>query len=707
MRLRRSRFIHTVRLSDKRALVINAVTQVRLTIDHELASLLEEFDEFQYLDEAVPILAKRFGYDQDTVLVCVSSLYEKKILTDRAPEEELADVASLLGELHGRDPEDLLDRHRRSLKEGSVPYWAVSASQGIDDQSGAKQRLNILLFGDCDVQMEVDFLRREAARRGIDLRVAATFPDDLGLAGEQAHDAIIIGALRLRNSIMLGSPADHDGDPSRLYCAEAHRILADLRGRTKAPILLDTLPEPTLQPLGFSDQGVHSHRNRFRMTNLALARLAETMADVYVVDIAAALGAVGSERMIDDGLVSFTHFGSPGWMLQRPESEKAAVHGLFPAMAPLAHLVDGNPYSREAVVARTHMDALAIVLGVDRKKCVIMDLDGVMWPGVLAETGTPFAWHPDLSGPFSYIGLYFGIHEALLALKRRGIVLAAVSKNDEATVRELWKYPDHYPRDRLVTPDDFVTWRINWEDKPQNILSIANELGFALDSFVFVDDNPIEREHVRRKIPEIEIWGEDLFSLRRTLLTDPRLQTPRMTEASGMRTELVKAQLNRSQLRNRLGDDVDFIASLNVTSAVERLEAGAAVDRLQELFERTTQFNTTNRKFSIAELLGLLDEPSAKLFILRVSDKFGDHGMVGGAVVQDSELVCFALSCRVIGLGVDKVFLTHILADLAATRDRLVGRLIETPRNIPARNLYRDHGFVAMGDGTWQKSLRP
>ena len=87
---------------------------------------------------------------------------------------------------------------------------------------------------------------------------------------------------------------------------------------------------------------------------------------------------------------------------------------------------------REAAIARAHVDTLVTVLGLGRKKCVIVDLDSMLWPGVLAETGAPFAWEPSMSGVFSFIGLYFGLHEALLCLKKRGIVLACVSKNDEA-----------------------------------------------------------------------------------------------------------------------------------------------------------------------------------------------------------------------------------------------------------------------------------
>ena len=243
-----------------------------------------------------------------------------------------------------------------------------------------------------------------------------------------------------------------------------------------------------------------------------------------------------------------------------------------------------------------------MALGLDRKKCVIVDLDGTLWPGVLAETGSPFAWDPAVSGAFSHIGLYFGLHEALLCLKRRGIVLACVSKNDEATVRELWKYPDHYPRQRLLTLDDFVTWRINWNDKVDNIRSIADQLGFALDAFLFIDDHPIERDRVRRRLSEVEVWGESPFGLRRALLDDPRLQLPRITAETAARTELVKAQLGREQFRAEALNEADYIASLNIQCSIERLGAGAALERIAELFQRTTQFNTTGRTFSAAEL---------------------------------------------------------------------------------------------------------
>ena len=654
MILRLSQFAHLLPVADGRVLVIHAATHMRLVADRELAEMIEFFREPRELSADGPGEA---GF---------AALIERGILTSKTPEEELAELTGELGLYSGREPVEALERFRRGVKEGVEAYWSAGAAMGVADLAGGGTPLEVLLFGDCDIQMEADFLRRDAAARGVDLRVAATFPDDLRLAAERKHDAIIVGALSARYAMTDPPQADDPAPPAAPYLAQARQIIEGLREHTAAPILIDNLPEPTVQPLGMADRGGYGHRNRFRLANVLLSDLADNYPDVHVVDVAAALGAIGAERLLDDGQVDFTHFGSPGWMLQRPEDEKSAVHHIFPDTAPLALEVGGDPYGREAVMAKAHVDALMIVAGVDRKKCVIVDLDGTLWPGVLAETGTPFAWSPEVSGPFSYIGLFFGLHEALLSLKRRGVLLACVSKNDEATVRELWKYESHYPRERLLTPDDFVTWRVNWTDKVENIRSIAAELGFALETFLFIDDNPVERENVRQRLPEVEVWGENLFGLRRRLLNDPRLQAPRVTEESAARTALTQAQLSRQKSRAETADGQAFLASLNVQTNIVRLEPGARLDRVEELFQRTTQFNATGAKFSALDLAHLILRDDASVFTVQVSDRFGDHGLVGAAVIDAGEITALALSCRVLGLGVEHSFLQAILDALSA-----------------------------------------
>ncbi|WP_428488359.1 HAD-IIIC family phosphatase [Rhodopila sp.] len=707
--MRRSAFVHLLDLAGASTLAIHAVTQMRVTVTSDVVRLIRWFDQPVELETALSELAEALGSDPATVRACALMLLERGILSDLTAEQEHQATTRVMTGVHGRDPTAELDRYRRSHMEGAHPYWAVEAPHALAGATGLRRRLDVLLLGDCDVQMEADFLRREAARRGVDLRAAASFASDIELARERRHDAIIIGALQARHAIVLGDPEHHNGDPARVYVEAVETLLKKLRAITAAPILIDGLPEPTVQPLGYADRGIHSHRNRFRRTNLALAQCAETFPDVHLVDVAAALGAAGSATLLDDGLVSFTHFGSAGWMLQRPANELAAVHHQFPDMQPLADHVGGDPYRREAVMARVHMDTLSIALALERKKCVIVDLDGVLWPGVLAETGSPFAWTPEIGGPNSYVGLYFGIHEALRMLRRRGILLACVSKNDEATVRALWQYQQHDPRHRLLRPNHFVSSRINWRDKAENIRSIAEELGFPLDDFLFVDDSARERERIRQTLPDVAVLGEDLFALRRILLTDPRLQPSRLTEEAAQRSELVKAQLDRSKLRASLVDESSFVASLAVVSTVEQLAVETAtpvvLDRIRELIARTTQFNATGRAFALAELRRLIDSGEGKVFILRMRDRLADHGLVGAAVVVAGEILNFVLSCRVIGLDGERALLAAIIDSARGQVPELLGRILATDRNIPVRHLYADNGFTDCGQGCWAMAL--
>lgn len=701
MLIRRSTYVHLTPLGEERVLIVHAISHLRLVVDREVADIVAWFETPRDMPGQIGELREGLTIDADTLAGCLASLMERGVLTAEDEAGEARAVAERLTELHGRDPGEALDQLRRQAGEGANPYWSVTSALGADDLGGAKShRWDVLLFGDCDLQMEADFLRRAAAARDVDLRVAASFPDDLRLASERPHQAIFIGALRSRHLVAKGSAADHGGDPAAVYVAEARHVIEGLRAHSDAPILIDGLPEPTVQPLGLADRGPHAHRNRFRAVNQGLEALAAQYSGVYVVDIAAALAAEGSGRLMDDGLVGFSHFGSPGWMLQRPASELAAVHGAFPDTAPLEALVGPDLYRREAVAAMAHMDFLAVVMGLDRKKCVIVDLDGTLWPGVLAETGAPFAWTPEISGHNSYIGLYFGLHEALKVLKARGILLACVSKNDEALVRELWTFPGHYPHDRLLTPDDFVTWRVNWEDKPSNIASIAEELGFALDAFVFIDDHPVERERVRQALPAVDVLGEDPFALRRILLTDSRFQMLSLTEESAARTDLVKAQLGRERQRAASGDD--FLASLEVVTTCERPTDGATLTRVAELFQRTTQFNTTGRTFSESELSR--HAQAGRVFVAHCRDRFGDYGLVAAAVVDGPEIAAFAMSCRVIGLGVEHQFLAFMLDVMADKHAEILARIVETARNGPVRHLYADNGFT-LADGAWRKAL--
>lgn len=181
MILTRSRFMHLLPLGEGRFLAIHAVSHLRLTVDADIARILDYFSQPRVMPGDMAPLVEALGYPQDLVLNTVANLMDRGLITDRSPEEELADIAAELSATHGRDPDALLEHYRRTRSEGTLPAWAAGEALGVQALKGGQKRLDILLLGECDIQMEADFLRREGERRGLDLRIAAGFVDDVGL----------------------------------------------------------------------------------------------------------------------------------------------------------------------------------------------------------------------------------------------------------------------------------------------------------------------------------------------------------------------------------------------------------------------------------------------------------------------------------------------------------------------------------------------
>ena len=202
MILRRSCLVHQLPVGQDRILIVHAVSHMRLPADREVDILLNYFAEPRRVPEDCAALMEIIPYSRDAIERAIAGLVERGVLTEKMPEEELAAIGAELAPTHGRDPGEILDHYRRQSQEGAKPYWAVSSAYDLNDLGTAAQRVDVLLFGDCDIQMEADFLRREATKRGIDLHVSATFPDDVRFASEHKHDAIFIGALRARHLII-------------------------------------------------------------------------------------------------------------------------------------------------------------------------------------------------------------------------------------------------------------------------------------------------------------------------------------------------------------------------------------------------------------------------------------------------------------------------------------------------------------------------
>ena len=331
---------------------------------------------------------------------------------------------------------------------------------------------------------------------------------------------------------------------------------------------------------------------------------------------------------------------------------------------------------------------LRTIRQIDQVKLVAVDLDDTLWRGVAAE---------DEDDQHRVEGWPLGIIEALQFLKKRGVLLAIVSKNDEARIAQRW---DEIMQGRLEL-DDFAVRRINWRPKADNLDEIIREVNVLPRSVVFIDDNPVERAAVKAAHPDVLVLEAHPYLIRRILLWAPETQVVGITEESARRTEMVRAQVERETDRKRMSRE-EFLASLNV--AVQMFEIAGTQDkkfpRALELINKTNQFNTTGRRWTRAECATAFAR-GTRFHAFEVQDRFTRYGLVGVAVVEEGRIDQFVMSCRVLGLDVEKAVVAALSARVQNGHD-LTARLETTDANLPCRDLYDRCGFKQQGNN-WIK----
>ena len=341
------------------------------------------------------------------------------------------------------------------------------------------------------------------------------------------------------------------------------------------------------------------------------------------------------------------------------------------------------------------------------RKCVVVDLDGTLWGGVVGEVG------PDgiQLGPAAPGIEFVDFQEALLNLTKRGILLAVCSKNNPDDVMPVLREHKHM----VLREEHFAAVRINWRNKAENLREIAEELNIGLDSLVFLDDNPVERELIRQMLPQvltIEL-PRDASQYRPTLENLSDFELLALTKEDEQRASQYRANRQRQALELSSGSLDDYLHSLEIRAEIARAE-GHHVPRLVQMLNKTNQFNTTTRRYQTPEIERFVASPDHRVYVLEVADRFGEHGLVGSAIVRRERdawrIDNVLLSCRVMGLSVETVLLKRIY-DAARLHDaaRLVGEFIPTAKNGPTADFYRRHGFQLAGevDGAQAWTLDP
>ncbi len=315
-------------------------------------------------------------------------------------------------------------------------------------------------------------------------------------------------------------------------------------------------------------------------------------------------------------------------------------------------------------------------------KIVICDLDDTLWRGVLAEDGIHLV---------GLEGWPLGLLEALLVLKKRGILLAIASKNEEKLIIQKW--PEIFGGHLRL--DDFVVRKINWKEKAENIDEILNEVHLLSSSALFIDDNPLEREKVQLAFPEMRVLGANHYTLRKILLWAPELQVPQITHESYQRTECLRKRIPQAKQGMNISRK-KFLDSLKLNMESLRIDSIEHPDfpRAYELLNKTNQFNTTGQRWRY-EQCRLFFEKKGFFDVFKVKDKFTNYGLVGIVVVKDYHLVQVVMSCRVVGLDLEKGMLVHVLNH--ANGHPLTANFIKTKSNLLCHTFFSDSGFLKNG----------
>lgn len=346
-------------------------------------------------------------------------------------------------------------------------------------------------------------------------------------------------------------------------------------------------------------------------------------------------------------------------------------------------------------------EALAALVGrIERpaRKLLALDCDNTLWGGVVGEDGIG-----GLQLGQDGLGAAFAdFQRAARCLSRQGTLLALASKNDEADV---WQVFDRHPG-MVLQRQDIAAHRVDWTEKADNLVAIAEELGLGLDSFVFWDDNPLERAKVREALPQVlvpEMPAEvtEWPRLLRELSDFTRFE---VTDEDRRKLDLYKARSRFVSALSGQRDRTAFLKSIGLRPSPVGIDV-ASVARAAQLSAKTNQFNLRIARRSAAELTAIAGDPRACAFLARLADNFGDHGIVGLLVARptiDPEIAFldeFLLSCRVLGRHLEAWMLDLCRRELRRHGIRhLVAEFVPHDRNGMAASFLRDHGLQPLDD---------
>ncbi len=328
------------------------------------------------------------------------------------------------------------------------------------------------------------------------------------------------------------------------------------------------------------------------------------------------------------------------------------------------------------------------------KKCLVLDCDNTLWGGIVGEDG-PTGIKLD---NYEYPGkVFYDLQQSVLHLAARGVLIALCSKNNEGDV---WEVLDGHPH-CLIKRDHLSAWKINWENKAENIRAIADELNIGIDSVVFVDDSPVECDMVRGMLPDVTVLQvpAKLYNYPDLLLQEGLFDTLAISSEDRQRTQYYQSETKRKVESQKFANVEEYLSSLAI-EAIVRLVQPIDIARVAQLTQKTNQFNLTTRRYSEANIEQFAQATEFSVMTIAVRDRFGDMGLTGVLIARResdrASIDTLLLSCRVLGRNLEFAFVDYSLGFLEEQWkvQRWFAEYLPTAKNRQVINFWDEMGFV-------------
>lgn len=350
-----------------------------------------------------------------------------------------------------------------------------------------------------------------------------------------------------------------------------------------------------------------------------------------------------------------------------------------------------QPFSGDFLlsVAREWMTHVRALRGTFHK-CIVLDLDQVLWGHIVGEVG-PLGIQLGHEYPGN---AYQQFQRLLLEMHERGIILAINSRNNESDVDEVFEKNPYM----ILQKRHFASIVANWKTKAENLQTIANELNIGLDSMLFIDDDPVNRELVRAQLPQVLVpeWSMPPEEYSEALLDLDVFHSRAQTEEDAARGAMYAAERERKSLQTHMPTLEEYLATLNVRVHISCNDR-AQIPRLAQLTQKTNQYNLSTRRSSEQELEAWIAE-SAYVYSGAVEDIFGPYGITIMAIFHPRssthiELTTFLMSCRVMGRAVEHAFFRAVVEELSRRGyTQLTASFVPSTKNAPIRHFLPEQG---------------